>query len=65
MESTRTVILPEEVCRAAERQFAHRFGSMDDMIVELLKQLLRDDALTMDINEQHVIAQRLKDLGYI
>ena len=65
LDSTRTVELPEDRCRAVERQFAHRLGTLDDLIVELPNQLLRDDALTMDKNEQHIIAERLKDLGYI
>lgn len=65
MDTTRTVNLPEELCRIAEQKFAHRFGLLDDLVTELLRQLLRDDALKMDENEQRIVEQRLKDLGYI
>jgi hypothetical protein len=65
MSSVRTVAIPEELCRAAERKFAHRFGTLDELLTELLKELLRDNALVLDENEQRVIEERLKGLGYI
>jgi len=65
MDRTRTVNLPEELCRAAEQKFAHRFAVFDELVAELLRQLLRDSALKMDDNEQHIVEERLKDLGYI
>jgi hypothetical protein len=65
VNSLRTVAIPEELCRAAERKFAHRFGTLDELLAELLKELLRDDALVNDENEQRVIEERLKGLGYI
>jgi hypothetical protein len=65
VNSLRTVAIPEELCRAAERKFAHRLGTLDELLAELLKELLRDDALVNDENEQRVIEERLKGLGYI
>jgi hypothetical protein len=65
MSSLRSVAISEELCRAVERRFAHRFGALDELLTELLKELLRDDALVNDENEQRVIEERLKGLGYI
>jgi hypothetical protein len=65
MSSFRTVALPEELCRAAEQRFAHRFGALDELLTEMLKELLRDNATANDEHEQRVIEERLRDLGYI
>ncbi len=65
MDSTRTVTLPEQLCRSAEQRFGHRFGSLDEFLATVLQQLLRDDALRMDEREQQIIEQRLKSLGYV
>jgi len=65
MGPLRSVTVPEKLCVAAEQKFAHRFGTVDELITELLKQLLQENSLAMDENEQHVIEERLKGLGYI
>ena len=65
MSSFRTVAIPEELCRAAEQRFAHRFGALDELLTEMLKELLRDNATANDEHEQRVIEERLRDLGYI
>jgi hypothetical protein len=65
MTSFRTVALPEELCRAAEQNFAHRFGALDELLTELLTEMLRDNATANDEQEQRVIEERLKGLGYI
>lgn len=61
----RVVRLPVELCRDAERHFAARFASVEELLVFVLQELLRDQATQMDQAEQRVIEQRLKDLGYI
>jgi len=61
----REVRLPAELCSDAERRFASRFGSLEELLVFVLRELLRDQATQMDQAEQRVIEQRLKDLGYI
>jgi hypothetical protein len=61
----RDVRLPAELCNDAERRFAGRFGSLEELLVFVLRELLRDEATHMDEVEQRVIEQRLKDLGYI
>jgi len=65
MSSFRTVAIPEELCRAAERRFAHRFGDLEELLIEVLKELLRDNATANDEQERRVIEERLKGLGYI
>ena len=65
MGEMRQIVLPEELCRAAEQRFLQRFQGLDEMIAELLKQLLHDDALVMDEKEQKLVEERLKGLGYI
>ena len=61
----REVRLPAELCRDAERRFAARFASVEDLLVFVLQELLRDQATPLDQAEQRVIEKRLKDLGYI
>jgi hypothetical protein len=61
----RDIRLPAELCNDAERYFAARFASVEDLLVFVLQELLRDQAAQMDQAEQRVIEQRLKDLGYI
>ena len=61
----REVRLPDELCNQAERRFGGRFGSLEELLVFVLQELLRDQAKEMDQAEQRIIEQRLKDLGYI
>jgi hypothetical protein len=61
----RGVRLPAQLCHDAEQQFAGRFSSVEELLVFVLQELLRDQATQMDQAEQRVIEQRLKDLGYI
>lgn len=64
-EHERTVRLPEELCRQAEQRFAARFGSLEELLTFVLREILRDEAAQMDQAEQRIIEQRLRDLGYI
>jgi hypothetical protein len=61
----RDVRLPAELCDDAERRLAARFGSLEEFLGFVLRELLRDESTQMDQAEQRVIEQRLKDLGYI
>jgi hypothetical protein len=65
MGSLRTVALREDLCRAVEQKFAHRFGGIEELLTAALEELVRDDALHMDQEEQRIIEDRLKGLGYI
>jgi len=65
MDEMRNVALPEQLCRAAEERFSHRFGSLEEFLTAALNELLRDDALKMDKREQQIVEERLKALGYV
>jgi hypothetical protein len=65
MNEIRKVGLPEQLCRAAEEKFSHRFGTLEELLTATLSELLRDDALRMDEQEQQIIEARLKALGYV
>jgi hypothetical protein len=64
-EDTRQVQLPSDLCQRAEQRLASRFGSLEQFLEFVLRELLRDDAAQMDAAEQQMVEQRLKDLGYI
>jgi hypothetical protein len=61
----REIRLPADLCRDAERRFGARFSRLEDLLIFVLRELLRDQAAQMDQSEQRIIEQRLKDLGYI
>lgn len=61
MTDTRTVRLPADLCAQAEK----KFGSLEELLEFVLRDLLRDDAAQQDESEQRVIEQRLRDLGYL
>jgi hypothetical protein len=65
MSTLRTISLPEELCLRAEQKFRHRYQSVDDFLLAVMTELLRDDATTMDLGELKIIEERLKGLGYI
>jgi hypothetical protein len=65
MNEMRKIVLPEQLCRAAEEKFSHRFGTLEELLTATLSELLRDDALRMDEQEQQIIEARLKALGYV
>jgi len=61
----RTVTLSAELCELAEKRFKARFASIDELITAMLNQLVQDDALKMDEDEQRLLEERLKGLGYL
>ena len=65
MNNTRSIELAAHLCDAAEKRFAANFGSIEELLETLLKELLRDDAVKMDEREHKVIEARLKGLGYV
>jgi hypothetical protein len=64
-EKTTAVSLPSELCASALARYGSRFASIEELLVCLLQELLRDDAIQMDQKEQKVLETRLKDLGYL
>lgn len=65
MSESREIRLPEDLCAAAEKKFAGKFGSLDELVAFLLRELVRGDTVELDQAEQAAVEQRLKDLGYL
>lgn len=65
MTETREVRLPADLCLAAEKKFGQTFGSIDDLLAFVLRELLRDDSARFDQAEERMIEDRLRDLGYL
>ena len=63
--TTRPVHLPDDLCAAAEKKFSPRFASVDELLAFVLEQLLSDRAGQADLEEQRILEQRLRDLGYL
>ncbi len=61
----RDLRLPSHLCQAVEEKYGRRFGTLEQFLTYVLEKLARDDATKMDQEEQRIIEERLKDLGYI
>ncbi len=61
----REIRLPDDLCQAAEQRYGRQFGSLEELVAFVLRELLRDDASHMDEAETRIIEERLRDLGYI
>jgi hypothetical protein len=59
------VRLPAELCIAVEQQFGQKFGSLEQFLELVLRELVASDAVILDRTERRIIEQRLRDLGYI
>ena len=65
MTETREVRLAADLCLAAEKKFGETFGSVEDLLTFILRDLLRDDSARFDQAEAKLIEDRLRDLGYL
>jgi hypothetical protein len=65
MTEMRTVKLPADLCAAAEKKFDQTFGSLEELLVLVLRDLARDEASQMDEAERRLIEERLRELGYL
>jgi hypothetical protein len=65
VSESREIRLPENLCAAVEKQFAEKFASLEELLLFVLQDLTRDDALEADESEQRIIEERLRELGYI
>ena len=57
--------LPAELCTAAEKRFGSKFATIQELLEFLLHELVSDNADQLEQAEQHIIEERLKELGYI
>lgn len=62
---TRVLELPADLCAQAERKFGQQFTNVSDLLTFVLKELLCDRALQMDLAEENLVEERLRELGYI
>jgi len=65
MTQYRTVNLPEDLCTAAEKFLTDRFDSLEALLIFLLQEIAKNEASRLDLAEEQIIEQRLRDLGYI
>jgi hypothetical protein len=65
MTQTRDLRLPADLCDAAEKKFGAKFANVEDLLVFILQDLLRDDSSRFDQAELQLVEQRLRDLGYM
>ena len=61
----RSVRLPEELCQQAEHWLKGRFDSLEALITFALQEIVSDDGSKLDEQEEEMVQQRLRDLGYI
>ena len=57
--------LPSELCAAAEKRYVPAFGSLEELLVFILKALVNEDAINSDQADRQMIEERLRDLGYL
>jgi hypothetical protein len=65
MTEMRDVQLPADLCAAAEKKFGHVFAGLEELLVFVLRDLARDEAARSDEDEQRLVEQRLRELGYL
>ena len=64
-DAFRTVLLPEDLCAAAEQRFAGQFRNLEDLLLFTLREVISERATDLDRVEQTIIEQRLRELGYL
>jgi hypothetical protein len=61
----RTVQLPSELCTAIEKKYGSTFGSLEELLIFVLKDLANEEANNADQAERQMVEDRLRDLGYL
>ena len=61
----RDIRLPAELCNDAERCFAARFASVEDLLVFVLQELLRDQALHTFDAKDLTVGSKVFEIGDI
>ena len=65
MTDVRELRLPADLCRAAEKRFVQRFGTLEELLAFILRDLVREDAVQADEVELRLVEERLRQLGYL
>jgi hypothetical protein len=61
----RSIQLPVTLCETVEQRFGSRFGGLEEFLVFVMRELVRDEAGQMDEAERRIVEERLRDLGYM
>jgi hypothetical protein len=61
----RSVQLPESLCSEAEAWLKGRFENLEALIIFSLQEIIKDEGTKLDQQEEEMVQQRLRDLGYI
>lgn len=65
MTELREVRLPSDLCETAEKKFQRKFATLEELLIFVLRDLTRDEALQADQAEQRLVEERLRELGYL
>jgi hypothetical protein len=65
MSEMREIRVPADLCAAAEQKFGHNFANLDELVIFVLQELLHGDRASLDLADQQIVEERLRDLGYI
>jgi hypothetical protein len=65
MSEMRDIQLPADLCSAAEDKFSRTFASLEELLIFILRDLVRDQSVKLDQAEQQLVQERLKALGYL
>ena len=63
MTEMREVRLPADLCAGAEKKYAQTFGSLEELLIFVLRDLSRDDGAQLDQAEERLVEERLRELG--
>ncbi|HXJ90000.1 MAG TPA: hypothetical protein VMS18_24525 [Candidatus Binatia bacterium] len=61
----RSVRLPQVLCEQAERWLQGRFETLEALITFVLQEITNNEGSRLDQQEEEMVQQRLRDLGYI
>lgn len=65
MSESREIRLPAELCDVVQLKFGGSFGNVEELVVFLLQELVREDSIALDKADQALVEKRLRDLGYV
>jgi hypothetical protein len=66
MTRTRSVLLPEELCKGLEERYASaERRDIEAILTFVAKELLKDEAQELEDREEALLKSRLEELGYL
>jgi hypothetical protein len=65
MNEVREIRIPSELCAEVEKKFAQTFGTLEELLVFVLRDLSNAEAAQLDQLEQQLVDDRLRELGYL